>query len=99
MVVRLIPVTKVPRGTRRRISKIKLTREWKEALRKLPRVNKANAVAIEFSHATLKLGKTTAQRFKRLLAQELKVRGFTDLRLRFCGKDTKGQPVLYILKK
>jgi hypothetical protein len=99
MPVRLIPLSKLPKGTRNRISKVKLTPEWKEAMATLPNLKKGSAMMVEFSAATLKLGKTTAQRFKRLLIRDLSLKGLKDLNTFFRGKDEKGHPVLYITKK
>jgi hypothetical protein len=96
MPVRVIPLTRLPKATRQRRSKITLTPEWEAAISKIPSLRKGNALVIEFSPETLKLGRATAQRFKRLLTRELKSTEAKGLRIFFRGRDADGQPVLYI---
>ena len=98
MSVRIIPLSKLPKATRNKSTKIMLSPEWKDAVSKVQFLKKGNAMAVEFSPETLRLGKTTAQRFKRLFVRELTRMGMTELRAFFRGKDGRGQPILYIAK-
>lgn len=99
MSVRLISLDTIPKATRNRASKITLTPEWKEALTALHKIKAGKALEIKFSSETLKLGKATAQRFKRLLIRELKQKRLDDLKAFFRGKDSRGYPVLYVARE
>jgi hypothetical protein len=57
------------------------------------------ALMVEFAPETLKIGKSTPDRFKRLLAAELTAMGLSDkLRLSFRGKSESGVPILYVIR-
>lgn len=55
---------------------------------------------VEFSPETLNLGKAVPDRFRRMLAAELKELGLaSQVRLSFRGKSKSGAPILYVLRK
>jgi hypothetical protein len=99
MPVRIIPLDKVPSQRRRRVSPITLTAEWGETLKKVGGLKLGSAVMVEFSAEMLKLGKATPDRFRRLLIQELRALGRSDLRVSLRGGGEAGIPVLYVIKK
>ncbi|SRR6266704_5987401 len=99
MPVRLIPLDKLPPQRRKKVSPITLTSEWTETLKKLPTLKAGSAIMVEFSTETLKLGKATPDRFRRLLVRELKALGRIDLKASYRGKDSVGNPVLYVIKR
>jgi hypothetical protein len=57
------------------------------------------ALKVEFAPETLKLGKSTPDRFKRMLAEEIKtLKPGAGIRLTFRGKSANGAPILYVLR-
>jgi hypothetical protein len=54
---------------------------------------------VEFSPETLKLGKSAPDRFKRMLAAEIKTLPLAAAtRLTFRGKSASGAPILYVVR-
>ena len=89
-----------PPGKRTRVSPIKETQDWKETVEKLTAGN-WEVLMVEFSPETLELGKATPDRFRRMLAAEIKtMKDVPPVRLTFRGKSRKtGAPVLYIVRR
>lgn len=83
MPVRLIPLDSLPAQKRKRNSPIKETSEWRDIIRRIPDLPKGSALAVEFSPGTLALGKATRERFRRLLAAEIRAEQWKGLRLFF----------------
>lgn len=99
MTVKLIGVDEVPKTRRKRISRIKKTRDWAETIENIKAGNFI-AIMVEFSPETLSLGKAAPDRFRRMLAAELKDLGLaSQLRLSFRGKSNTGAPILYVVRK
>lgn len=98
-----VPVTEItldqlPKARRKRVSPIKKTRDWKETLERVI-AGDFEALKIEFSPETLKLGKSTPDRFKRMLAEEIKtLKPGSGIRLTFRGKSPNGVPILYVVR-
>jgi hypothetical protein len=98
MPVQRITRAEVPKATRKRISRIKRTHDWEEAVRQI-RGADFEALMIEFAPETLKIGRATPDRFKRLLAAELRSMGLSErFRLSFRGKAESGAPILYVIR-
>jgi hypothetical protein len=93
MSVRLISLAHVPRLVKKRKSPIKQTPEWKDVCKRIPDLQNGQALAVDFSPQTLALGKVTAERFRRLLAQEIRAQGWKGVRLFFRAR------VLYCSKE
>lgn len=96
--VKTITVDQLPKARRKRISPIKKTRDWKDAM---DRINSGDfeALEIDFSPETLNLGSSVPERFKRMLADEITRLGLASkLRLTFRGLTTK-EPVLYVVRR
>jgi hypothetical protein len=97
--VKLIGLDEVPKTRRKRVSRIKKTRDWTETIHNIQAGN-FTAMMVEFSPETLSLGKAVPVRFRRMLAAELKDLGLaSQLRLSFRGKSKTGAPILYVLRK
>ena len=98
MPVQRITRAEIPKATRRRVSRIKRTHDWEETIRQL-KMPDCEALKIEFAPETIKIGKSTPDRFKRLLAAELRSMGLSDkFRLAFRGKAENGAPILYVIR-
>jgi hypothetical protein len=98
MPVKEITLDQLPKARRKRVSPIKQTRDWKEAVDRIISGN-FEALKIEFSPETLKLGKSAPDRFRRMLAEEIKaLKPGAGIRLSFRGKSANGVPVLYVLR-
>ena len=96
--VKEITLDQLPKARRRRISPIKKTRDWKETMDKIISGD-FEALKVEFSSETLKLGKSAPDRFKRMLAEEIKtLKPASSIRLTFRGKSANGAPILYVLR-
>ncbi len=99
MTVKLIGLDEVPKTRRKRISPIKKTRDWAETIENIKTGNFV-AIKVEFSPETLRLGKSVPDRFRRMLAAELKELGLASrLRLSFRGKSKTGAPILYVVRR
>jgi hypothetical protein len=97
--VRTIRLDELPKAKRNRVSPIKRTRDWTETMDRI-KSSDFDAVMVEFSSDTLKLGKSVPERFKRMLAVEIKALGLdSHVRLIFRGKSASGAPVLYIIRQ
>lgn len=98
MPVRAISLTELPKATRNRNSPIKQTDEWRETLRRIASSD-FEALMVEFSPKTLALGKATPDRFRRLLATQIKSSPLAPvLQLTFRGKSATGAPILYVVR-
>src|SRR2546421_9008880 len=69
--VKAMSLDELPKARRKRISPIKKTRDWKETLDRIIKGN-FEALMVEFSPETLRLGTSAPDRFKRMLAAEIK---------------------------
>lgn len=99
MTVKSIDFSDLPKARRNRVSPIKRTQDWQEALRRI-RSTEFDAIMVEFSPETLKLGKSVPDRFRRLLAAEIKAMGLDSfVRLTFRRDSPDGTPVLYIVRR
>ena len=96
--VKAITLEEIPRAKRERVSPIKKTRDWIETIEAI-RKDDFEALVVEFSEETLKLGKPdiTPIRFKRMLMEELAAMGRKDLKVTLRGKSGNGAPTLYVL--
>lgn len=97
-----MPVTKisldeVPQHRAKRVSPIKQTSDWIETLETI-RKDEFEALRIEFSQETLRLGSVTPDRFRRMLLVELQAMGRKNLKVMFRGKSANGAPILYITR-
>jgi hypothetical protein len=90
-------VKEVPKATRNRVSPIKLTKDWRDALERI-KAGDFTALKIDFDPTTLALGKSTADRFRRLLQAELKSIGVRGVRLTF-RKSEAGVPILFVVRR
>jgi hypothetical protein len=98
MTVKEITLDQLPKARRKRISPIKQTRDWKETLERIVSGD-FEALKVEFSPETLKLGKSAPDRFKRMMAEEIrKLKPGAGIRLTFRGKSANGAPILYVLR-
>ena len=96
--VKEIALDQLPKARRKRISPIKKTRDWKETIERIV-AGDFEALKVEFAPETLKLGKSAPDRFKRMLAEEIKtLKPGAGIRLTFRGKSTNGAPILYVLR-
>jgi hypothetical protein len=96
--VKEITLDQLPKARRKRISPIKQTHDWKETVDRIISGN-FEALKVEFSPETLKLGKSAPDRFKRMLTEEIRMlKPGTGIRLTFRGKSANGAPILYVLR-
>jgi hypothetical protein len=96
--VKEIALDQLPKARRKRISPIKKTRDWKETIERIV-AGDFEALKVEFAPETLKLGKSAPDRFKRMLAEEIKsLKPGAWIRLTFRGKSANGAPILYVLR-
>jgi hypothetical protein len=96
--VKTITVNELPKARRKRISPIKKTRDWEDAIDRITSGD-FEALEIDFSPETLKLGSSVPERFKRMLADEITRLGLASaLRLTFRGLTTR-EPVLYVVRR
>ena len=105
MPVQKIEINDLPKATRNRVSPIKLTKDWRDALDRI-KAGDFDALRIEFARETLDLGKATPDRFKRLLTAELRKLGsyhgmdlYRGTKLTFRGKSDTGAPILYVIRR
>ncbi len=98
MPVKEITLDQLPKARRKRVSPIKQTRDWKEVIDRIVSSD-FEALKIEFSPETLKLGKSAPDRFRRMLTEEIKtLKPNAGIRLTFRGKSASGAPVLYVVR-
>jgi hypothetical protein len=96
--VKEITLDQLPKARRKRLSPIKKTRDWKDVVDRIVSGD-FEALKVEFSPETLKLGKAAPDRFKRLLAEEIRtLKPGAGIRLTFRGKSANGAPILYVLR-
>jgi hypothetical protein len=96
--VKEITLDQLPKARRRRLSPIKKTRDWKDVVDRIVSGD-FEALKVEFSPETLKLGKSAPDRFKRMLAEEIRtLKPGAGIRLTFRGRSANGAPVLYVLR-
>lgn len=96
--VKAISLDELPKARSRKTSPIKKTRDWKATLERIAAMD-FELLRIDFSPETLSLGSSVPDRFKRMLAAEIKTLGLdSKLRLTFRGVTT-GNPILYIVRR
>lgn len=99
MTVKNVGYDDVPKARRNRRSPIKATADWAEAMDFI-RSGNFNVLKVEFSPQTLQLGAAVPDRFKRLLAAEIKVLGLeSKIRLISRRKSASGGPTLYVVRE
>ena len=98
MPVKAISLDELPKARSRKTSPIKKTRDWKETLERIAAMD-FELLRVEFSPDTTSLGSSVPDRFKRMLAAEIKTLGLdSKLRLTFRGVTT-GNPILYVVRR
>ena len=96
--VKTLTFDELPKTRRKRISPIKKTRDWKDAVDRITSGD-FEVVEIDFSPETLNLGSSVPERFKRMLADEITRLGLAStFRLTFRGITT-GEPILYVVPR
>lgn len=99
MTVKTIRIDDLPKARRKRVSPIKKTRDWNEVIDRI-KYSDFEAIQVEFSEETLKLGKSVPDRFRRMLQTEIKAMGLDSfLRVTFRGRSPNGAPVLYVIRE
>ena len=98
MPVKAISLDQLPKARSRKTSPIKKSKDWKATMERIAAMD-FEALRVDFSPETLSLGSSVPDRFKRMLAAEIKTLGLdSKLRLTFRGVTT-GNPILYIVRR
>jgi hypothetical protein len=102
MAVRKLSLNELPPVRRNRDTPIKHTPDWLDTLHHL-QGGKFEVLQVEFAKETLALGKSTPERFKRLLQREIAEKQYEPagfkVRCFFRGRDRAGNQILVIVKE